>query len=69
MNPWTIVITEGLEDEPLRWLQGQARVVECSSRDPAALQGAREAWKAAKAAGHDVTYWKESPTGKWEKQG
>ena len=38
MNPWTIVITEGLEDEPLRWLQGQARVVECSSRDPAALQ-------------------------------
>ena len=21
------------------------------------------------AAGHDVTYWKESPTGKWEKQG
>lgn len=38
-------------------------------RDPAALPTAREAWKAAKAAGHDVTYWKESPTGKWEKQG
>ena len=38
-------------------------------RDPSALQTAREAWKAAKAAGHDVTYWKESPTGKWEKQG
>jgi len=37
--------------------------------DPSALQTAREAWKAAKAAGHDVTYWKESPTGKWEKQG
>ena len=38
-------------------------------RDPAAVQTAREAWKAAKAAGHDVTYWKESPAGKWEKQG
>jgi DNA polymerase III subunit chi len=38
-------------------------------RDPSALQAARESWKAAKAAGHDVTYWKESPTGKWEKQG
>jgi len=38
-------------------------------RDPSALQSAREAWKAAKAAGHEVTYWKESPTGKWEKQG
>ncbi|GAA0563561.1 DNA polymerase III subunit chi [Rhizomicrobium electricum] len=37
--------------------------------DPSALQVARESWKAAKAAGHDVTYWKESPTGKWEKQG
>lgn len=37
--------------------------------DGAAVQTAREAWKAAKAAGHDVTYWKESPTGKWEKQG
>lgn len=38
-------------------------------RDPSAVQTAREAWKAAKAAGHDVTYWKESPSGKWEKQG
>jgi len=38
-------------------------------RDPAAVDGARAAWKTAKAAGHDVTYWKESPTGKWEKQG
>lgn len=38
-------------------------------RDPSAVQTAREAWKAAKASGHDVTYWKESPSGKWEKQG
>lgn len=38
-------------------------------RDPGAVDGARAAWKAAKSAGHDVTYWKESPSGKWEKQG
>jgi DNA polymerase-3 subunit chi len=38
-------------------------------RDPAAVETARAAWTAAKAAGHDVTYWKESPAGKWEKQG
>lgn len=38
-------------------------------RDPGAVDGARAAWKTAKSAGHDVTYWKESPTGKWEKQG
>jgi DNA polymerase-3 subunit chi len=38
-------------------------------RDPEMLNAARGAWKDAKAAGHDVTYWKESPTGKFEKQG
>jgi DNA polymerase III subunit chi len=38
-------------------------------RDPAALEIARAAWKDARAAGHNVTYWKENPGGKWEKQG
>jgi DNA polymerase-3 subunit chi len=33
-----------------------------------ALAGAREAWVAAKAAGHDVTYWKQNGVGRWEKQ-
>ncbi len=37
-------------------------------RDDAALSQARAAWKDAKAAGHDVTYWKEGPGGKFEKQ-
>ncbi|HEU0162967.1 MAG TPA: DNA polymerase III subunit chi [Rhizomicrobium sp.] len=37
-------------------------------RDGAALDAARAAWKDARAAGHDVTYWKESPSGKFEKQ-
>lgn len=37
--------------------------------DPAAVQMARESWKGAKAAGFDVTYWKENDAGKWEKQG
>lgn len=37
-------------------------------RDSNALAGARAAWKEAKAAGHDVTYWKETPSGKFEKQ-
>lgn len=38
-------------------------------RDETMLSTARAAWKDAKAAGHDVTYWKESPSGKFEKQG
>jgi DNA polymerase-3 subunit chi len=37
-------------------------------RDPQALSAARAAWKDAKEAGHEATYWKESPSGKWEKQ-
>jgi DNA polymerase-3 subunit chi len=37
-------------------------------RDETALANARAAWKDAKATGHDVTYWKESPSGKFEKQ-
>jgi DNA polymerase-3 subunit chi len=37
-------------------------------RDSEVLASARGAWKEAKAAGHDVTYWKETPSGKFEKQ-
>jgi DNA polymerase-3 subunit chi len=38
-------------------------------RDADSLTRARGAWKDAKAAGHDATYWKEMPSGKFEKQG
>ena len=37
-------------------------------RDADALGRARIAWKDARSAGHDVTYWKEGPGGKFEKQ-
>jgi DNA polymerase-3 subunit chi len=56
---------------PADWgtLGDLARVVLLfDGRDSNALAGARAAWKGAKAAGHDVTYWKESPSGKFEKQ-
>ncbi len=38
-------------------------------RDDQAVDTARTAWRNARAANHAVTYWKESPSGKWEKQG
>ena len=56
---------------PANWqgLSDLARVVLLfDGRDSAALTKARAAWKEAKTAGHDVTYWKESPSGKFEKQ-
>jgi DNA polymerase-3 subunit chi len=43
-------------------------VVLFDGRDPEALASARATWNAAKAAEHDVTYWKQSAAGKWEKQ-
>lgn len=43
-------------------------VVMFDGRDANSLARARAAWTDAKAAGHDVTYWKESPSGKFEKQ-
>lgn len=50
-------------------LKDLARVVLLfDGRDEAALAAARAAWKDAKAGGHDVTYWKETPSGKFEKQ-
>jgi len=56
---------------PTDWtgLSGLARVVLLfDGRDGEALAKARAAWKDAKTAGHDVTYWKETPGGKFEKQ-
>lgn len=37
-------------------------------RDDEALSDARRFWKEAKDSGYDVTYWKQSPDGRWEKQ-
>jgi DNA polymerase III subunit chi len=38
-------------------------------RDPEATDRARQQWQAAKASGCEVTYWRESEAGRWEKQG
>jgi DNA polymerase-3 subunit chi len=57
--------------EPADWngLSDLARVVLLfDGRDENALARARAAWKKAKNAGHDVTYWKETHSGKFEKQ-
>lgn len=37
-------------------------------RDEAALESARSRWKEIKAAGVAASYWRESASGKWEKQ-
>ena len=38
-------------------------------RDEAATGAARERWRVFKASGLTVTYWRQQPDGKWDKQG
>ena len=40
-----------------------------NGNDPQSVERARERWRTYKAAGHTVTYWQQSDTGKWEKKG
>lgn len=40
-----------------------------SADDPDAVTAARRHWPMLKADGHTVTYWRQSPTGAWEKKG
>lgn len=37
--------------------------------DPAAVEAARERWKAYKQAGHQLTYWQQTEAGGWERKG
>ncbi|MEL6920521.1 MAG: DNA polymerase III subunit chi [Pseudomonadota bacterium] len=36
-------------------------------QDMDVVSDAREKWKALKAVGHQLTYWKQTPEGRWEK--
>jgi DNA polymerase III subunit chi len=50
-------------------LTAYARIVYLfEGRDAAAVARAREQWTGAKEAGCDVTYWQQSPEGRWEKK-
>jgi DNA polymerase III subunit chi len=52
-----------------RDFSGYARLVFLfDGRDAPALAGARQQWKAAKAAGCAATYWQQSPEGRWQKK-
>ena len=49
--------------------EGYARLVFLfDGHDPDAVAAAREQWRAAMAAGCEVTYWQQSSEGRWEKK-
>ncbi len=43
-------------------------IVIFDGRDAEALEAAREHWKLAKVGGHEVTYFQQAASGKWEKR-
>ncbi len=50
-------------------LSGYARAVYLfDGNDSDAVAAARERWREAKDAGHEVTYWQQNDRGRWEKQ-
>jgi DNA polymerase-3 subunit chi len=58
-----------LVDAPAANLAAYTRVFDLfDGNNEEAVAAARARWKAAKAAGHGITYWKQSPSG-WEKAG
>lgn len=40
-----------------------------NGNDDAAVAAARRRWQACKSAGHSVTYWQQTPQGRWERRG
>ncbi len=60
-----LFLLDGLEAAPEAW----ARVFDLfDGQDEAAVAAARLRWTAAKAGGHDLTYWQQTETG-WAKRG
>jgi DNA polymerase-3 subunit chi len=48
-------------------LTGYDRIVYLfDGHDPSAVARARAQWTAAKSAGHTISYWQQSPEGRWE---
>mgnify|MGYP001482384352 FL=1 len=61
-----LFLTDGATSQ---WVDSYERCFELfDGRDPAAVQAARDRWKAYKAAGHDLSYLQQTPQGGWEKK-
>jgi len=66
-NPNAAQVRFLVEGAQMPEVTGYTRVVLLfDGRDESAVAGARASWKAAKAAGHEVTYWQQNHAGKWE---
>jgi len=62
-NPQCLFLVEGAEAPQVGGLE---RVIDLfDGNDPDAVSAARQRFKGAKDAGHNVTYWQQEESGKW----
>jgi DNA polymerase-3 subunit chi len=64
-----LFVVDGQSVSPERIGQFQRAMVIFDGRDTGAVEQAREQWRQAKAAAIPVSYWQQSPAGRWEKKG
>ena len=68
-DPQILFLVDGAE-APLDAVAPLSRCVMIfDGADEEARARARAFWKAAAGAGHEATYWRQAPDGRWEKQG
>jgi len=65
-NANVLVLTQGKTDDTIDTYSMVCEIL--NGHDDNAISDARMRWKAYKEAGHDVTYWYQSDSGKWEKK-
>jgi len=69
-NPNAATVRFLLDGAQLADLTSYARVVYVfDGRDASAVDRAREEWRRLKEADCEVTYWQQSPEGRWQKKG
>ena len=68
-GPQILFLVDGAKAEPKSLSALERCVMIFDGRDDAAVGEARNFWKAVKEEGCTATYWKQSPEGRWEKQG
>lgn len=61
-----LILTQGVEADDIGNFSLCCEMLD--GRDENAVKAARQRWKLYQEAGHTVTYWHQSTTGKWEKK-
>jgi DNA polymerase III subunit chi len=68
-DPQILFLVDGARTDPSGVGDLERCVMIFDGDDEPAVTQARGFWKATAAAGHVVTYWKQTENGRWEKQG